>query len=156
LNKILATTISILALFAFNAQAGELKADTPLPDDAQITIPDSNVPPEIAVFSGIWEGLWENGRQATIVVERIELPDTVYFIYSRGEPIRVSNPRSMSGNAARWERRTGKIADGIITSTSKSNRILIKPHDKDHIIVNMDGSGGRYSSMQSRFKRQSP
>ena len=69
MKKILATAISVLALFVFNAQAGELKANTPLPDDAHITIPDSNVPPEIAVFSGIWEGLWENGRQATIVVE---------------------------------------------------------------------------------------
>jgi hypothetical protein len=156
LNKILATAISILALFVFNAHAEELKANTPLPDNAHITIPDSNVPPEIAVFSGIWEGLWENGRLSTIVVERIELPDTVYFIYSRGEPIHVSNPRNMSGNAARWERRIGKIVDGIINSTTQSNRILIKPYEKDHIIVNWDGSGGRYSSMQSRFTRQSP
>ena len=77
MNKILATCISYFSIVRFHAQAGELKANTPLPDDAQITIPDSNVPPEIAVFSGIWEGLWENGRQATIVVERIELPDTV-------------------------------------------------------------------------------
>jgi hypothetical protein len=156
MNKILAIAISILALFVFNAQAGELKANTPLPDDAKIAIPDSNVPPEIAVFSGIWEGLWENGRQATIVVERIELPDTVYFIYSRGEPIHGSNPRNMSGGAARWERRIGKIVDGIITSTTQRDRILIKPFDKDHIIVNLDTSGGRYSSMQSRFTRLSP
>lgn len=156
MNKILATAISILALFVFNAHAEELKANTPLPDNAHITIPDSNVPPEIAVFSGIWEGLWENGRLSTIVVERIELPDTVYFIYSRGEPIHVSNPRNMSGNAARWERRIGKIVDGIINSTTQRNRILIKPYEKDHIIVNWDGSGGRYSSMQSRFTRQSP
>lgn len=43
-----------------------------LPNGINIIPPSSNLPKEIAVFSGKWAGTWEDGLSAIMVVEEIQ------------------------------------------------------------------------------------
>jgi len=56
---------------------------TPLPLEVRIVPPSPNLPKEIAVFSGTWYGIWDNGNTTTLVVEKIEPPIAI-VIYSWG------------------------------------------------------------------------
>jgi len=69
---------------------------TPLPVVLKIIPPASDIPEEIAGFSGIWHGFWDNGRKTTLVVEKIEL-STAIAIYSWGEL------KGDEGGWLRWE-----------------------------------------------------
>lgn len=65
------------------SKASSLIQPTPLPETLNIVPPGSDVPAEIAAFSGIWEGIWNNGRSATIAIEEINPPEVI-AIYSWG------------------------------------------------------------------------
>jgi len=69
---------------------------TPLPPKIRIIPPASDFPKEIIGFSGIWYGVWDNGRKTTLVVEKIE-PPTAIAIYSWGEH------KGKEGGWTRWE-----------------------------------------------------
>ncbi len=64
---------------------------TPLPDEkspwaARIIPPDSSIPANIANYSGVWEGTYNNGRDVTIIIEKIALSlGSVSAIYSWGD-----------------------------------------------------------------------
>src|SRR4051812_27189931 len=36
-------------------------APAAFPPDVRITVPADGIPPELAAFSGVWEGTWESG-----------------------------------------------------------------------------------------------
>lgn len=44
----------------------------PLPATLNIVPPSSDVPPEIAAFSGIWDGKWSNEQDTVLVIEKID------------------------------------------------------------------------------------
>ncbi len=44
----------------------------PLPTTLNIVPPSSDVPPEIAAFSGIWEGKWSKEQDTILVIEKID------------------------------------------------------------------------------------
>lgn len=56
---------------------------TPLPATIKIVPPSPDVPPQIAAYSGIWEGIWDIGLSVTIVIEQIT-NEEVIAIYSWG------------------------------------------------------------------------
>jgi len=56
---------------------------TPLPATINIVPPSPDVPPQIAAYSGIWEGIWDIGLNVTIVIEQIT-NEEVIAIYSWG------------------------------------------------------------------------
>jgi hypothetical protein len=62
--------LMVLLAFALTACATG-GANIPLPQTINIETPGSDVPPEIAVFSGRWEGWWPGGMDAVLIVEKI-------------------------------------------------------------------------------------
>jgi len=44
----------------------------PLPATLNIVPPAPDVPPEIAAFSGVWEGKWKGSLDSILVVEKID------------------------------------------------------------------------------------
>jgi len=61
-----------------------LSIDVPLPENIKIIPPSSEVPKEIAAFSGTWEGNWEGKLDAKLIVEEIN-SNQAKIIYSRGD-----------------------------------------------------------------------
>ena len=84
----------------------EISRDVPLPPPEKIEIvpPDPSLPPEIAAFSGRWEGIWnESGRKAVIIVEKIDSKEA-QIIHGYGRARAIDKPN--------WGRLKGKIIGG--------------------------------------------
>jgi imidazolonepropionase-like amidohydrolase len=47
-------------------------AQPPLPDDLKVVDPGADLPPELAAYSGTWEGAWGNVLKSRLVVEQID------------------------------------------------------------------------------------
>jgi len=73
----------ILILISFGFSCATVPQFTPLPWGVKTTPPSPSLPKDIAGFSGIWYGVWDNGRATTLVVEKIKPPE-VSVIYSWG------------------------------------------------------------------------
>ena len=52
----------------------------PLPATLNIVPPESDIPPVIAAFSGIWEGQWMGFQDAILVVEKIDKNKAVVIL----------------------------------------------------------------------------
>jgi len=79
MKKIVFLAIVVLVFVAACATTPQF---TPLPYGVKVKpIPD--LPKEIAAFSGIWYGIWDNGRPTTLVVQKIK-PPKAEVIYSWG------------------------------------------------------------------------
>jgi|GEM_PF-2450673 len=79
--------VLILTGCAHKNEISETAPQTPLPKDVRIISPSSDVPEEIAAFSGVWMGVWEGGgyrSPAALVVETISSAK-VGVIYSWGK-----------------------------------------------------------------------
>jgi hypothetical protein len=86
---------------------------SPLPDDVRIEKPGPEVPPELARFSGAWNGAWLDllGRPQlchTLVVERVYRLGFADVVYSYG----VSAAWGLSEPG--WYRITAQINDGLL------------------------------------------
>jgi len=57
---------------------------TPLPNKITITPPSSDIPKELAAFSGGWKGIFFGGFEVTLIVQTIK-KENVHLIYSWGE-----------------------------------------------------------------------
>ena len=44
----------------------------PAPPEVHMTVPAADLPPEVAAFSGTWEGAWDNVLPSRLVVEEID------------------------------------------------------------------------------------
>jgi hypothetical protein len=44
----------------------------PAPPELHITVPAADLPPEVAAFSGTWEGTWDDVLPSRLVVEEID------------------------------------------------------------------------------------
>jgi len=62
--------LTVLLAFALTTCATG-GANVPLPQTINIETPGPDVPSEIAVFSGKWEGWWPGGMDAVLIVEKI-------------------------------------------------------------------------------------
>lgn len=70
----MAWLLTILTIFGMTACAttqSATKKEPPLPKEVKIIPPSSQLPKEIAVFSGKWEGRWENKMESILIVEEI-------------------------------------------------------------------------------------
>ena len=77
--------VSLFLFFIFFSISGCASTYTaPLPATLNITPPSPDVPPEIAAFSGMWEGKWVGALYTILVVEKINT-ETAEVIYSTGE-----------------------------------------------------------------------
>ena len=82
---------------------------TPLPLELRITPPSLDLPKNIAGFSGTWYGIWDNGHQTTLVVEKIEPPIAI-AVYSWGE---------YKGKEGGWRRSEWKIGPNKLENDSE-------------------------------------
>ena len=84
----------------------------PLPSDATVTPPTSDVPAGIAAFSGTWSGHW-NGSELphVLVVQRIEPSGAarIVYAYSAYAPWNISRPNA--------SRHVAKIEGGKLKAT---------------------------------------
>lgn len=93
------------------ATTGSSNSWTPLPEPGiasavKIIPPGLDVPPQIAVYSGAWEGMWGNGRNVTIIIEHIKLPEVI-AIYSYG-------PLPQYNSEGGWSRVIGRVEGNSI------------------------------------------
>jgi imidazolonepropionase-like amidohydrolase len=56
-------------------------AQPPLPEDVKVVAPAADLPPELAAYSGTWEGAWGNVLKSRLVVEQIDA-ETARVIYA--------------------------------------------------------------------------
>ena len=88
-------TIATVPAFAETVwKETEISKSCPMPSGLKsppkIIPPDPNLPPEVAAFSGRWEGIWKNGSKLVLVVERIDAKNA-WIIYSWCSPKGSSN-----------------------------------------------------------------
>jgi len=88
---------------------------TPLPVNIKIIPPTPNISSDIAAFSGIWQGVWDNGRLTTLVVEKIKPPEAI-AIYSWG-------PWKKQGSG--WRRYIGMIDSGRLILSDPERELII-------------------------------
>jgi hypothetical protein len=68
LTGILQRSVLVFLVVLLTACAAAL----PVPTDVAIIPPGSDLAPELAAFSGTWEGLWEGQAPGRLIVERID------------------------------------------------------------------------------------
>jgi hypothetical protein len=100
--------------------AQQSSSSVPLPQDINIVQPDSALDPNIKVFSGKWEGNWDNELPHILVVEKITPPD-VFVIYAYG-----NGKGSSSRIQANWRRFQGVIEPGKIKFDLVKSRVSYK------------------------------
>ncbi len=88
---------------------------TPIPANVKINPPNPEIPPNIAVFSGIWQGVWDNGRATTLVVEKIAPPEAI-AIYSWGPW------KKQEGG---WRRYIGMIDPGRLILSNPETELIV-------------------------------
>ncbi|MDO8283308.1 MAG: hypothetical protein Q7U10_11930 [Thermodesulfovibrionia bacterium] len=88
---------------------------TPLPETINIVPPSSDVPPEVAAFSGAWQGIFFGALNVTFVVEEINT-QSANVIYSWGDSpggpggYQYATANVISGPSIEWiDRNQGKI-----------------------------------------------
>jgi hypothetical protein len=64
--------LSLFLLAGITGCSTVLSSKPPLPETLNIIFPSTDIPPEIAAFSGIWEGKWGSIQDAIIVIEKID------------------------------------------------------------------------------------
>jgi tetratricopeptide (TPR) repeat protein len=86
--------------------SGSVRSESgiPLPTTIRIEPPVADLPPEVAAFSGTWEGRWEGDVQGRLAVERIDA-EWARVVYAWGDD---PGGRFKGG----WERVPAKVLPG--------------------------------------------
>jgi hypothetical protein len=85
--KIVAALAAVAFVWAVNApSAAAAECETPLPEDVRIVAPGTDVPLDLARFSGAWgDGKWGGQLCNTLIVEMVAADGVIEAIYSWGE-----------------------------------------------------------------------
>jgi len=136
----------LMVLLIFTSCATNLDIWTPLPtadspEPLKIIPPGPEIPPSIANYSGIWEGVLDNGRPVTVVVEKISA-DSVIAIYSWGH---------LNDSPGGWIRVKGKIdGDSIVLKWSGRVVTLSPGKSKDDAILKYERAEIHYAYLKKR------
>jgi hypothetical protein len=76
----------------------------PAPPEVHMTVPAADLPPEVAAFSGTWEGAWDNMLPSRLVVEEIDTESARVVFAWADHP----HGRFQAG----WSRVRGKVLPG--------------------------------------------
>jgi hypothetical protein len=95
------------------AAALDCQGTMPLLDDVRVVPPATEVPQELARFSGAWSGAWRDARGVdtqcnALVIEEVNYNGFLRVVYSVG-----ASPRMGSGTPY-VARTTARIADGVL------------------------------------------
>ncbi|MBU2622470.1 MAG: hypothetical protein KKD92_09160 [Proteobacteria bacterium] len=119
-NLLVLMGIFILLGLTGCATTGSSGPWTPLPEPGTVSainviLPGPEVPPEIAAYSGIWEGTFDGASAATIIVEQIT-PPKVVAIYSWGPG---------SNYIGGWTRVIGRVErDSVVLVWGQPERVV--------------------------------
>lgn len=99
--------LALAALMLTACASGGLSTALPTPTNVAITPPPSDLAPELAAFSGTWEGVWDSGGvPSRLIVERIDATSArVVYIW-------VAAPDGSF--QAGWERYNARLTGGKI------------------------------------------
>ena len=123
MRKLLVLAVVLVLLGSGCATVAGGESQTPLPATVKIVPPGSDVPPQIAAYSGIWEGMWDVGRSVTIVIEKITM-DEVIAIYSWGPQLKYNSQEG-------WRRVTGSIKNDSIVLQLREAKVTLKMSGKN-------------------------
>ncbi len=146
---------ALVGAFFTLGDAGQSINNCPLPDDLNIVEPDKkDVPPKLALLSGIWEGNW-GPMSVLFIVEKIRPQEAivVYACSGRQMPKGPSIPPSHFRKACALE--LGE--DGnyrIIMALSQGTNRLIQTDDPRYIRVVRDGYSGLTQGTQHSIFRK--
>lgn len=123
---------------------GEWKFWTRLPEDIKVTPPESDVPPEIAQFSGIWQGNYSDTDRVTIVVEKLSATETVV--------VHSASPKSGSGD---WKRVNATIVENqLVLKYGEPQRVVVlRVTEPKHMTAEFTHTGEGWSVQGSLEKR---
>ena len=114
-NRVLWVTLTALLVVALPRVAAALVCEgtMPLPDDVRVVAPATDVPQELARFSGAWSGAWRDKGGVdtqcnTLVIEQVHANGFLRVVYSVG-----ASPRMGSGTPY-VARTTARVADGTV------------------------------------------
>ena len=102
---------SFIALILIGLLLIGCASTAPLPATLNIVPPSPDVPPEIAAFSGKWEGKWWGFQDAILVVEKIDSKEAE-LILSYG---------LAQGFEPRYSYRTAEVANGPVLKCTAPN-----------------------------------
>ena len=112
----------------------------PSPGDVKITHPSQDLPPELAAFSGIWEGVWDGVLLSRLIVERID-SESARVIY-----IWDDSPGYFK---AGWSRYLAKVFPGGKLEFGSSERMFIFRMARDRMSIEGERvvTGGRINTV---------
>ena len=90
----------ILIFINFTVTLGFTQKNVPLPPEIEIVPPSPALSPELAAFSGRWEGVWEGELESVLIVEEIDSQEA-RVIYAWGDAPRWRTDKGYSRNVAR-------------------------------------------------------
>jgi hypothetical protein len=137
--------IFLLALtWLISAGAEQTINNCPVPDDMKIVAPDKNeVPPKLALLSGIWEGNW-GPMSVLFIVEKIHKDEAVVILSQSGRQ-KARQSGFIDPKYFRKKCPIEKGADGNYRITMVMNRVtnrLIQTENPNSIRVVREGVGG--------------
>jgi hypothetical protein len=71
MKKVIILVVFLISVAIFLTSKPSQSMDMPLSQDIKIIYPTSDVPKEIATFSGMWERNWDGMLDAELIVEEI-------------------------------------------------------------------------------------
>jgi hypothetical protein len=151
--------LMIALIWVPSAGAEQTINNCPVPDDMKIVEPDRNdVPPKLALFSGIWEGNW-GPMSVLFIVEKIRKDEAVVILSQSGRK-KARQGGSIDPTYFRKKCSIEKGPDGHYQITMVMNRVtnrLIQTNDPKSIRVVREGTGGVQASddiKDSLFRRR--
>lgn len=66
------SVLALAILWCIACASGGLATDLPTPTNVAVIPPASDLAPELAAFSGTWEGVWDGLLPSQLIVERID------------------------------------------------------------------------------------
>jgi hypothetical protein len=125
------------------AAADQTINNCPIPDDMKIVEPDKNeVPPKLALLSGIWEGNWGT-MSVLFIVEKLNKKEAIVLHSVSGR--QVFRAASIPPNYFRKPCSVEKGEDGnyhIVMALSQGTNKLIQTNDPQYIRVTREGFSG--------------
>ncbi|HOO41994.1 MAG TPA: hypothetical protein PK653_11140 [Syntrophales bacterium] len=160
MKKTLSALLILMIALTWLTSAGAEQTinNCPIPDDMKIVAPDKNeVPPKLALLSGIWEGNW-GPMSVLFIVEKI-LKDEVVVIHSYSGG-RLTKFKSIEPKYFRKKCPVELGDDGnyrIIMELKAGTNRLIQINDPNSIRVvreGFTGSGWTADMKDSMFRRK--
>ena len=100
MKKVLVFLVSLVVLTS--CATTDIFSDVALPDKITITPPSSDVPPQLAGYSGKWKGIWGGELSHILIVEEIT-PPTATVIYAVGDSVRWRINRAFIGVKGKFQ-----------------------------------------------------